>query len=121
LHSFSASVGEINGDGVNPSPLLLSGYSLYGTANLGGSSGYGTVFKVSCAPRLCITAADANVILTWPTDFAGFDYSRFNLQETTNPASRVWTSVPAVSTITNGLHTITNLNPDAPRFYRLSQ
>ena len=53
LHNFSAS-SEItpgivtNSDGVNPSAsLVLSGNTLYGTAYVGGSAGFGTVFAVN--------------------------------------------------------------------------
>ncbi len=50
LHSFTATSGSptyINTDGASPSGgLILSGSTLYGTAISGGSSGYGTVFKV---------------------------------------------------------------------------
>ena len=43
LHNFSSS-----SDGRNPQAgLLLIGSTLYGTANRGGSSGYGTVFAVN--------------------------------------------------------------------------
>src|SRR5438270_518090 len=42
LHSFNHS------DGANPlAGLVLSGNTLYGTAQSGGSSGYGTVFAVN--------------------------------------------------------------------------
>ena len=50
LHHFTAinpNTGA-NGDGSQPiAELILSGSTLYGTAAGGGSSGYGTVFKVS--------------------------------------------------------------------------
>ena len=50
LHSFTAFPLNVhtNGDGVFPSAgLMLSGNTLYGTAGGGGSSEYGTVFKVN--------------------------------------------------------------------------
>ena len=51
LYSFTASSGGSHGtnsDGANPSAgLILSSNVLYGTANRGGNSGYGTVFKVN--------------------------------------------------------------------------
>jgi uncharacterized repeat protein (TIGR03803 family) len=49
LHFFTAPVGAFrtNGDGANPSGgLVLSGDTLYGTAQNGGTSGFGTVFSV---------------------------------------------------------------------------
>jgi uncharacterized repeat protein (TIGR03803 family) len=50
LYVFTAFSGPFstNSDGVGPQAgLILSGSTLYGTANGGGSSGYGTVFKLS--------------------------------------------------------------------------
>src|SRR5262249_19816257 len=53
LHNFSARTTSpsgipINSDGAYPNNgLILSGNSLYGTANQGGSSGFGTVFKLN--------------------------------------------------------------------------
>jgi len=51
LHSFSAgavtSFGFINSDGAYPyAGLIISGNSLYGTANYGGAAGSGTVFAL---------------------------------------------------------------------------
>jgi uncharacterized repeat protein (TIGR03803 family) len=50
LHSFTATSGSasVNSDGAVPdAALILSGNTLYGTANAGGTSGVGTVFKVN--------------------------------------------------------------------------
>src|ERR1035437_6574084 len=50
LHSFTATSGPLytNSDGATPEAgLILSGNTLYGTAYQGGSSAYGTVFKVT--------------------------------------------------------------------------
>src|SRR5947208_8648342 len=51
LHSFTAtgaSSPHTNSDGANPrAGLIISGNTLYGTANGGGGSGYGTVFAVN--------------------------------------------------------------------------
>lgn len=48
LYSFSARNSNTNSDGANPSALLkLSGNLLYGTTQLGGSSGSGTIFKIN--------------------------------------------------------------------------
>src|SRR5207247_2627358 len=51
LHSFtkySPLPPYDNSDGATPfAGLLLSGNTLYGTADQGGNSGYGTVFKVN--------------------------------------------------------------------------
>jgi len=55
--------------------LVLSDNILYETAAGGGSSGNGTVFGVSFAPQLAINHSEANVVLTWPNNVAGFDYT----------------------------------------------
>jgi uncharacterized repeat protein (TIGR03803 family) len=49
LHSFARSdrATGANSDGVEPSGLILSGNTLYGTATFGGSSGNGTVFALN--------------------------------------------------------------------------
>ena len=50
LHSFTATAGThyTNSDGYNPQAgLILSGNTLYGTAQDGGTNGFGTVFKLN--------------------------------------------------------------------------
>src|SRR6266705_334972 len=71
LHAFTG-----DSDGASPyAGLILSGNTLYGTALGGGSSGAGTVFSLSFRPQLTIVRSGPNVILTWPTNVAGFDYT----------------------------------------------
>src|SRR5262249_40295383 len=48
LHSFTFPAYRTNSDGANPNGgLILSGSTLYGTAQNGGASGKGTVFAVN--------------------------------------------------------------------------
>jgi uncharacterized repeat protein (TIGR03803 family) len=48
FYSFTALLNNTNSDGSSPwGGLLLSGTTIYGTAENGGSTGYGTVFAVS--------------------------------------------------------------------------
>ena len=47
LYNFTALNNNTNSDGVGPVGLILSGNTLYGTANGGGSLGLGTIFAVS--------------------------------------------------------------------------
>src|SRR5208282_3069976 len=90
LYSFTATSGSnhTNGDGAYPyAGLILSGNTLYGTAVGGGSGGNGTVFSLSYpSPRLSIITSGTNVYLTWPATRAGFSYSAYALQSTTNLA-----------------------------------
>jgi uncharacterized repeat protein (TIGR03803 family) len=85
LYHFSATprypLAQTNSDGANPSGgLVLSGNTLYGATAYGGSDGNGTIFSLSFVPHLTILPLGTNVILTWPANFAGFDYTGFNLQ-----------------------------------------
>jgi uncharacterized repeat protein (TIGR03803 family) len=118
LHSFADSPSE----GARPfAGLVLSDNTLYGTTQQGGSSGHGTVFSLSFAPQLTIIASSANIILTWPTNVAGFDYTGFTLQSTTNLVSpAVWSTVSPGPVVFNGQNTVTNPISGGQKFYRLS-
>jgi uncharacterized repeat protein (TIGR03803 family) len=123
LHTFTASPNFTNSDGANPGAgLILSGNFLYGTTQSGGSSGNGTVFSLSFAPQLNIISYGTNVILTWPTNVAGFDYTGYTLQSTTNlRSSAVWTTNSPPPVVVNGQNAITNPIVGTKKFYRLSQ
>lgn len=112
-----------NCDGTLPwAGLLRSGCTLYGTTRGGGSAGSGTVFSLSFPPQLNIALAGTNVILTWPTNVAGFDYSGFTLQSTTNLyVAPVWNPVSPAPVIVQGQNIVTNPVSSTVEFYRLSQ
>lgn len=117
LHDFKGS-----SDGSAPNGgLVLLGNTLYGTACFGGSSGDGTVFSISFSPRPTIIHSGSNVILSWPTNYAGFDYSGYTLQSTKNIALSVWTNNPSAAVVVNGQYIFTNSISVAPQFFRLSQ
>jgi uncharacterized repeat protein (TIGR03803 family) len=112
---------QINNDGANPQAgLILSSNILYSTAHLGGSSGYGTVFSLSFAPQLVIFPSEAELILTWPTNVAGFDYTGYTLQSSTSlVSSAVWSTVSPKPTAVNGQNAVTNQISGTQKFYRL--
>jgi uncharacterized repeat protein (TIGR03803 family) len=126
LYNFTA--GEVNSssqltnsDGAFPiGGLILSGTTVYGTSSAGGSLGWGTIFSLALPqppPQLTITPSGWNVILTWPTNVAGFA-----LQATTNLVSPpVWSAVFPVPVIINGQNTVTNPLSGTQSFYRLIQ
>jgi uncharacterized repeat protein (TIGR03803 family) len=117
VHSFDGTH-----DGSNPRWLVLTGATLYGTALYNGASRNGTVFSISFPPSLTIAQSGLNVILSWPTIEAGFDYSKFTLQSTTNLAvPAAWTAVAPVPVAVNGRDMVTNPMSGPKRFYRLSQ
>ena len=116
LHSLAGS------DGGGPwAGLVLSCNTLYGTARAGGSSGNGTVFSISFTPQLSIALSERNVVLTWPTNYAGFDYTGFTLQSTTNLLLPVWTTNSPSPVVINGQNTVTNPISGSQQFFRLSQ
>jgi uncharacterized repeat protein (TIGR03803 family) len=119
LHNFSFA-----SDGSNPDAgLILSGNTLYGTAYNGGAFGNGTLFSLSIgsaiapAPTLTIIPSGTNVVLTWPTNAAGFA-----LQSSTNlGSSTVWTTNSPAPVVVNGQNTVTHSISGAQQFFRLSQ
>jgi uncharacterized repeat protein (TIGR03803 family) len=116
LHSFTGGT-----DGSRPQAgLTLSGNTLYGTAYWDGIYG-GTVFSLSFSPQLAVTRSGTTVVLTWPTNYAGFDYSGFTLESTTNPSSPVWTTNHPAPVVINGQFTVTNPISGTQQFFRSSQ
>ena len=68
-------------------------------------------------PLLTIIHSGTNVILTWPTNVAGF-----TLQSATNLASpAVWTNVSPGPVVVNGRNAVTNPISGTQKFYRLRQ
>jgi uncharacterized repeat protein (TIGR03803 family) len=157
LHSFS---DNDDGDGGGAINLILSGSTLYGTAETrglfrmnadgtgftelysftglvglalatdtfygtwDGGLGYGIIFSISFTPQLTIFPSGSNIILTWPTNYAGFDYGGYTLQSTTNLPSPVWTTNPTnlpAPVVVNGQYTVTNPVSGMQQFFRLSQ
>jgi uncharacterized repeat protein (TIGR03803 family) len=117
LHTFTG-----GSDGATPvAPLILSGNTFYGTTSGGGSFGYGTVFSLSFTPQLTLIPSGPNLTLSWPTNYAGFDYTGFTLQSTTNLASPVWTTNLTAPVLVNGQYTVTNPISGTQQFFRLGQ
>jgi uncharacterized repeat protein (TIGR03803 family) len=121
LHSF-----DYASDGAGPiGGLFLTNNTLYGTTDLGGSSGAGTVFSLSLpVPPLLLTIipSGTNAVLTWPTHLAGFDYTGYSLQSTADlgpPAA--WVTNSPVPVVIAGQNTVTNSISGAQQFFRLIQ
>jgi uncharacterized repeat protein (TIGR03803 family) len=125
LYCFTPLVGSnsTNRDGASPdSNLVLSGNTLYGTAYEGGVWGSGTVFSLLLAPQPAVIRSGGNVILTWPTNCAGFDYSGYTLQSTTNlGSSAVWRTNSSAPVVVNGQNTVTNPITGTQQFFRLGR
>jgi uncharacterized repeat protein (TIGR03803 family) len=125
LHVFTVVSGatSTNRDGAYPAGgLIFSGTTLYGSANGGGRGGSGSLFRLSFAPQLTIIRSGPNVILTWPTNYPGFDYTGYTLQSTANLGSAaVWTTNAPGPVVVNGQNTVTNPISGSQQFFRLSQ
>jgi uncharacterized repeat protein (TIGR03803 family) len=128
LYSFTAASTNSSGtytnaDGYFPyAGLILLGGSLYGTTEYGGSSGNGTVFSISFPPQLTITPSGippSGIILSWPTNVAGFDYTGYTLQSTPNLVSPLWTTNSPAPVVIAGQNTVTIPITGAQQFYRL--
>ena len=126
LYDFTTSRSPfppINSNSVIPNAgLISSGNILYGTTHDGGTWDTGTVFSfslpsVNTPPHLEVIPSGVYVILTWPTNAAGF-----TLQSTTNLiSSAVWTTVSPGPDVVNGQYVVTNPISGTQQFYRLSQ
>jgi hypothetical protein len=60
--------------------------------------------------------------LSWPANVAGFDYTGYTLQSTTNLVSPVvWSTNSPTPVVIAGQNTVTNPITGAQQFYRLVQ
>ncbi|HTR40834.1 MAG TPA: choice-of-anchor tandem repeat GloVer-containing protein [Pseudomonadales bacterium] len=108
LHNFYYAT-----DGEEPQAgLILSGHALYGTSYSGGGGSFGTVFSLSSTPPLSISSAGSQIVLSWPGNSAGFDFSGYVLQSAASLANTFTNIAGATSPYTNTM--------DAPaQFFRL--
>jgi len=108
-------------DGLLHPNLVLLGNTFYGTTFPSAYSGtQGEVFSLSVAPKLAIIPSGTGITLTWPTNYAGFDYTGYTLQSADDLAPPVvWTNASPAPIVIGGLNTVTNPIFGAQRFYRL--
>ena len=120
LYSFTG-----GNDGGGPNGLVQGrDGDFYGTASSGGAGGAGTVFRLTIVPepQLTIIPSGPYVILTWPTGYAGFDYTGYVLQSTTNlGSSAVWTTNSSPPVVIGGENVVINTMSGRQRFFRLNQ
>jgi hypothetical protein len=76
-------------------------------------------------PQLTITpfgVPPSGILLSWPTNNAGYDYAGYTLQSTTNlSSSAVWSTNSPAPVVIGGQNVITNPMFGPQQFYRLSQ
>jgi uncharacterized repeat protein (TIGR03803 family) len=128
LYSFTATSNsgspaylDTNSDGAFPEgPLALQGNTLYGTTSDGGSGG-GTLFSISFQPQLTIARSGPEFVLSWPTNVAGFDYTGFTLQCSTDLGSANWTNCTNPVTVSGAYLFVTNPISAGAQFFRLKR
>jgi uncharacterized repeat protein (TIGR03803 family) len=116
LHVFTG-----GNDGANPGGnLVLFENTLYGTTANGGSSGNGTIFRISLSPQLVLKRCASNLLLSWPTNFTGY-----TLQHSADLGPTGWTTynLQPPPVISNGqfVATIPVTTSNAQQFFRLRQ
>jgi uncharacterized repeat protein (TIGR03803 family) len=94
--------------------LALSDNTLYGITD-------DTISSLSFQPDLTVNPSRSNITLSWPTAYAGFDYTGYRLQSTTNLISPFWTTNLPAPVFINGQNTVTNPISGTLQFFRLSQ
>jgi hypothetical protein len=67
-------------------------------------------------PALQLSLSARNLVLSWPTNAAGFD-----LEETESLGASTWNRVPSDPVLTGGLYSLKTPLTNALRFYRLSR
>jgi uncharacterized repeat protein (TIGR03803 family) len=120
LHTFTSGTGpsRTNYDGRSPRcGLVVSGNTLYGTAERGGTDAWGTVYRVSWGtqpPQIVINSSGTNVILKWPIA------ETFGLEATTNlPPSNSWSPVIEAPVTNSGEVSVTVPASGGRKFFRL--
>jgi uncharacterized repeat protein (TIGR03803 family) len=108
LHTFSDASEGRGGE------LAFSGNTLYGTAP-------GSVYSFSFSPKPEMSVSGSSVILSWPPNYAGFDYSGYALQSATSLTSLVWTTNLPAPVVVKGQYTVTTPISGTQQFFRLSQ
>jgi hypothetical protein len=73
-------------------------------------------------PQLTLTPSDTNIVLSWPTNNLGYDYTGFTVQSTTNLISPlVWDTSSPAPVVIGSQNVVTNPITGDQMFYRLSQ
>jgi uncharacterized repeat protein (TIGR03803 family) len=118
LYAFTRLDLATNRDGAHPETgLLLSGGTLFGTAQFGGDA-YGTVFSLAIVPGIASFAlAGTNVVFQGTNAVAGENCSVLASGDLTRPLNQ-WTPVAAGPLSTNGGFTITATNAVNPALNR---
>jgi len=117
LHHFAALVSGTNSDGATPlAALILSGNTLYGTANAGGTNGNGTVFAINTNGAGFMTL---HTFSAAPTNLLGFNTNSDGTGPTTLVLSGNILYGTAYAGGTNGNGTVFAVNTNGTGFTTL--
>ena len=106
LHRFAGP------DGSHPfGSLFLSGPTLYGMTQEGGSNDQGVIFALDLAPKLAISVSGTNVNLSWSANFPNITL------ESTGQLTGTWVTVCGVA----GQSAILPIEAGSNRFFRLKK
>jgi len=107
VYSISGTIGQLDAGGT----MTGGGYSL-----TGGFWSLISVVQTAGLPNLAISHADNSVIVSWP------DTGSYTLQQNTNPAAPAgWTSSAYSVSTSNGINSVTIIQPTGKLFFRLSK
>lgn len=123
LHSFTPLSGSsypyTNSDGAQLyAGLIISGYTLYGMASLGGTGGDGTIFTLTLPgpPPVGIAPAGDQIVISWPASA-----TNFMLQSATDLSAGSWSNITS-GIVTAGTNRVFTNTPNGPAaFFRLLQ
>ncbi|MFZ0826927.1 MAG: hypothetical protein WAO02_05855 [Verrucomicrobiia bacterium] len=100
-----------------PGVNTVAAYAVDQSGNVSVTNSVTFDFAGSAPPQLFILRSGTNVVVTWPTNAAGF-----TLQAATNLASpAVWITNSPPPVVISGTNTVTNAISGTQKFYRLNQ
>ena len=78
------------------------------------------MFSLSFRPQLTITPSGAYVVLQWPTNYAGFDYTGFTVESTANLVLPVAWTTESPGQVVGEEEVVVSFVSGAQQYYRLS-
>ncbi|HEX9046829.1 MAG TPA: choice-of-anchor tandem repeat GloVer-containing protein [Verrucomicrobiae bacterium] len=122
LHSFSTPANGTNADGCYPMATLVQADDgrFYGTTQAGGTSSYGTVFRLTITPDAPVlqglAMTNGNITLTWSASVGAV----YQVQYNTDLNSTNWINLGATNAATQTTMSASDaIGTDAQHFYRV--
>jgi hypothetical protein len=124
VDNLSTALVAINADGTSPTTLFVEDEGdVPGDVAVSGNALYwifgGEIRSLSMAPQLRLHPSGQSLVVSWPTNYAGFDYTGYALESITNLGSPVWTSNLPVPAMVNGQKAVNVPVTGKQQFFRL--